>query len=79
METTKKEKLILFRKDLISLIVDLERVISKQENLIRYGQITEEQAKININSFEKNIQDNLKMIKIIEEQLERDYKVILRY
>lgn len=32
-----KDKLVSFRKDLISLIYDLERVISKQEGLLIYG------------------------------------------
>ena len=78
MVSEEKNRLLEFRRDLIALIADLQRVISKQEDLVCYGQFTEEEAKKNIKKFKEYISYNSDMIALIEKQLERDYNVVLK-
>lgn len=79
MNLEEKDKLLGYRKDLITLVIDLQRVISKQEELMRYGQFAEEETRKNIEKFEESIQYNLDMIKVVEKQLERDYSITLKF
>ena len=58
MNVEEKNKLLSYRADLITIVVDLQRVISKQENLAYYGQFTKERARKNIEEFEEKIQYN---------------------
>jgi len=79
MNVEEKNKLLSYRADLITIVVDLQRVISKQENLAYYGQFTKERARKNIEEFEEKIQYNFDLIRELEKQLERDYNIVLKF
>lgn len=75
MKIEEKDKLLVKRKDLIILVADGRRAISKQGDLICYGLITEEEAKKNIERYEENIKDYLEEIEMLEKKLEREYNM----
>ena len=73
----KKNHLLEIRKDQINLIIDLERVISKQENLVNFGVISEEKAQDNIKKFEGYIIHHLNEIERIESEQVTKFHIVL--
>ncbi len=75
MKIEEKDKLLAKRKDLIILVTDGRRAISKQGDLICCGLVTEEETRKNIEGYEENVKYYLEEIEMLEKKLERDYNM----
>lgn len=79
MKIEEGDRLLDHRKNLISLIVNTQRTISKQEDLVRDCQCSKEKAWKDIEKFEGYIQDYREEILMLERQLESNHSVILKF